>query len=274
VTVPRTEPCIALYPSANKNGSWVFYNLKTKTYVRRTQWTKLPTNKLVISVMNDLLGANGIRLADLGSEPEPERVAQDCDRAATVQTHEPIRAVGEMTNEEAEISLEEMHLDDVPDLVDRGDDDSVSESGDDDDDDLSETDSDSDPNDNERFQEEIEEIEGRGEELETDDTGSSAPNDLGRVQVRRTRRENAGVQRYDQNYEWNLMNLSVGAAIRNFGDAARSACKAELLQLFREKGALVPVAWESLTEEQKKKAVRSHMFLKEKYEDGKFVKLK
>jgi hypothetical protein len=34
VTVPRTEPCIALYPSANQNGSWVFYNLSTKAYVR------------------------------------------------------------------------------------------------------------------------------------------------------------------------------------------------------------------------------------------------
>jgi hypothetical protein len=37
VTVPRTEPCIALYPSANRNGSWVFYNVKTKTYVRRSR---------------------------------------------------------------------------------------------------------------------------------------------------------------------------------------------------------------------------------------------
>ncbi len=37
-----------------------------------------------------------------------------------------------------------------------------------------------------------------------------------------------GVQRLDESYEWNLMNLSLGAAIRNFGDAARDACKAEL----------------------------------------------
>jgi hypothetical protein len=33
VRMPRTEPCIALYPSANKNGSWVMYNLNTKSYV-------------------------------------------------------------------------------------------------------------------------------------------------------------------------------------------------------------------------------------------------
>jgi hypothetical protein len=30
----RMEPCIALYPSANRNGSWVFYNLNTRAYVR------------------------------------------------------------------------------------------------------------------------------------------------------------------------------------------------------------------------------------------------
>jgi len=61
VTVPRTEPCIALYPSANQNGSWVFFNLITKTYVRRSQWTKLPTSRLVIQVMNDLAGTGGIK---------------------------------------------------------------------------------------------------------------------------------------------------------------------------------------------------------------------
>jgi hypothetical protein len=34
------------------------------------------------------------------------------------------------------------------------------------------------------------------------------------------------------------------------------------------------VKWEELTREQQKKAVRSHMFLSEKYEDGVFVKMK
>ena len=37
---------------------------------------------------------------------------------------------------------------------------------------------------------------------------------------------------------------------------------------------IIPVKWESLNEEQRKKAVRSHMFLREKYEDGSFVKMK
>jgi hypothetical protein len=41
VQMPRTEPCIALYPSANRNGSWIFFNLNTRAYVRRTQWKTL-----------------------------------------------------------------------------------------------------------------------------------------------------------------------------------------------------------------------------------------
>jgi hypothetical protein len=32
----RTKPCIALYPTANRNGSWVLYNLTTKSCVRRS----------------------------------------------------------------------------------------------------------------------------------------------------------------------------------------------------------------------------------------------
>jgi hypothetical protein len=109
----------------------------------------------------------------------------------------------------------------------------------------------------------------------TDSSGSSTPNDNCRtVPLRRTTHENAGVQRHDNNYEWNLMNLSVGAAIRNFGDTAHDACKVELVQLFKEKKALVPVKWETLTKAQRKKVVRSHMFLQKKYEDGKFIKMK
>jgi hypothetical protein len=46
------------------------------------------------------------------------------------------------------------------------------------------------------------------------------------------------------------------------------------LQLFREKEALTPVHLKNLTAKQRKNIIRSHMFLTEKYEDGKFVKMK
>jgi hypothetical protein len=70
------------------------------------------------------------------------------------------------------------------------------------------------------------------------------------------------------------MNLSINTALHDFGDVAEDACKNELVQLFKVKNALVPVKKQDLSEEQLKKVVRSHMFLKEKFEDGTFVKLK
>jgi hypothetical protein len=70
------------------------------------------------------------------------------------------------------------------------------------------------------------------------------------------------------------MNLSVNTALRDFGEVADKACEDELKQLFREKRALVPVKWETLNDKQRRQIVKSHMFLKEKFEDGSFVKLK
>jgi hypothetical protein len=92
--------------------------------------------------------------------------------------------------------------------------------------------------------------------------------------TQRSQRSTKGVRRYDEVYDWNLMNLSVNTALQDFGDVAEDACKNELVQLFKEKNALVPVKKQDLSEEQLKKVVRSHMFLKEKFEDGTFIKLK
>jgi hypothetical protein len=55
---------------------------------------------------------------------------------------------------------------------------------------------------------------------------------------------------------------------------AENACRAELEQLFLDKKALVPVKWETLSAEKTKHINRSHMFLKEKFNNGVFEKLK
>jgi hypothetical protein len=121
VMLARTEPCIALYPSANRNGSWVLYNLNTKTYVRRTQWKKMPTSQLVINQMNELSGEGGIRLADL--EALPNIPAEE--QASQVQTHQP------NPNQSVEATAEEANIEDdvpMPDLIDRDqDDESIAE---------------------------------------------------------------------------------------------------------------------------------------------------
>lgn len=48
ILVARTEPCIALYPSANKNGSWIMYSLVTKSYASQTQRRKMEISEMVI----------------------------------------------------------------------------------------------------------------------------------------------------------------------------------------------------------------------------------
>jgi hypothetical protein len=167
-----------------------------------------------------------IKLADL----EDQEPTEDMPRAESPEVNLPRHPHPEITQEEAQIEFDEdvIHM---PALVGQEEDDSVSESSDVD---YEMDDDESDPDDHARFEEELAAQEQLEAVINTDSSGSSQPNDNRRaVPVRRTARENAGVQRYDSNYEWNLMNLSVGAAIRNFGDTARYACKDELIQLFK-----------------------------------------
>jgi predicted nuclease of predicted toxin-antitoxin system len=110
--------------------------------------------------------------------------------------------------------------------------------------------------------------------LEQESSDSGTEPTVHRPPLRRSERTTAGVKVRDDSYDWSFMNLSVAAALNEFGQVAKDACKNELVQLFTEKQALVPVKWENLNTTQRKKVVRSHMFLREKYKDGNFVKMK
>jgi len=62
---PRTDPCIALYPTLNVNGSWKFYNLRTKKVVARSQYVKIKhTPDNIVSAMNLLAVSKGILKSD------------------------------------------------------------------------------------------------------------------------------------------------------------------------------------------------------------------
>ena len=214
ITEPRTEPCIALYPSANKNGSWILYNLNTKAYVRRTQWKRLPTSQLVIKVMNELAGDKCITLGDLDTgDAGVQKADQIADENITDATHIPVMdPLGVPTAEEDAICDDV--LNELPELEAQGvDEESVSEE---EDDESVVCDDDEGPDDIAAILESV------------DSDTSSMIREQPTVATRRTTRQNAGVKRLDESYHWNLMNMSLGAAIRNFGDAARDACKAEL----------------------------------------------
>jgi hypothetical protein len=196
VTVARTEPCIALYPSANKNGSWLLYNLETKTFVRCTQWKKLPRSQLVINIMNEIAGERYVTLADLDTGVQSP---QEFEEASVVNTHTPVvDPLGVPTVEEQRLCYD--MLDDLPDLEAQDmDDDSDSESRD-----VESVTSDD-------LDEEMREFEEilQGGDSDTSSVVQQEPT----IAVRRSARINAGVKNQDEAYEWNLMDMTLGAAI-------------------------------------------------------------
>jgi hypothetical protein len=89
---PRTEPCIALCPTGNANGSWRFLSLKSKRRVRRSNWQKMVTTDFVINCMNEFAGGGVV----VESTADEEDDAADEEHAA----------------EEVDIEGEGAHIDD------------------------------------------------------------------------------------------------------------------------------------------------------------------
>jgi hypothetical protein len=233
----RTEPCIALYPAANISGSWVMWNLKTDTYVRRTHWIKMRVTRDIIDTMNTLAGETGVRKADVVPEPVA-RDDNDEPREAVVETVVPPAEpnVPTMTAEEAVIEL----ADDVD--VQPGAEDGP---------DGGEYDEDVPPSSSIGGQEVTPEV----------------------VPIRRGERTRTAKREAD--FEYSLTQLSVKKGLAMHGDAAKQAIIKEFEQLFNKKKVLKPVKRSGLNLKQRRKIIRSSMFLKEKYDGmGKFEKLK
>ena len=83
VDQPRTQACIALYPSANVVGSWILFNIATGKRVRRTNFRVMKVNDQVIAAMNNAKPA------------EVDVIPMDSDQ---VDTNEVVEAVGEATH--------------------------------------------------------------------------------------------------------------------------------------------------------------------------------
>lgn len=98
----RSEPCIALYPSANISGSWILWNVKTETYVRRTHWKKLPIPDVLIDKMNELAGKMKVTTVgdDVGATTVDES-EKEPGLETVIPNETPV--VKSMTVEEAEI---------------------------------------------------------------------------------------------------------------------------------------------------------------------------
>jgi hypothetical protein len=205
--------------------------------------------------MNEIAGEDIVVPADIESVG-----VENSEARTTLQpSHMPVKNTGiGITPEEA--MLINNNDTNVPELANNDDDDSDDKMEDD-----TVANDEDDP---------LDEILQQGDSYTGDELMRELESAAQQVEVRRSQQSTAGVKRYDEAYNWNLMNLSVTSALREFGEVAEEACKSELVQLFKEKKALVPIHKNNMSDDQLKKVVRSHMFLKEKFEDGTFVKLK
>ncbi len=105
----RSVPCIALYPCANASGMWNFWSLSSKQYLRRSVWTKMVTNDLVIRTLNGLAEQEKAE----GQQPAiVEELEQEAPPAGEGQPEQPNE--GEEKGEDA---------DDVPKLEPQGEED-------------------------------------------------------------------------------------------------------------------------------------------------------
>jgi hypothetical protein len=217
----RTEPCIALYPAANVSGSWIFWNLKTEAYVRRTHWIKMFMPQRVITSMNEHAGIKLVVKAEENVLKQEELQTRSTE--TVVPRAEP--DVPTLTAEEAMI--------------------------------------------------ESTDAEAHGGEYDEDvkpEAMATEP-DPEPPEIRRSDR--ARVPKRDGNYVYALTQLTVRKGLKKHGANAKEAIRLEFEQLFKKKKVFKPVKRSSLSAIQRKKIIRSSMFLKEKYDGlGNFEKLK
>jgi hypothetical protein len=231
---PRTEPCIALCPTGNANGSWIFLSLRSKRRVRRSNWEKMVTTELVIDAMNEY------SRADTDATPVTDEDEDDINGVA-----EPLTAVVESvpTVDEDDKSVQQ---DEEPLLAPHQ---------------LTDTElNDVEP--------EVELPDEQEFHVEQDENPVQSV-----VPPQRESARVAGGVRRPKRYQ--AFHTSVKRGLQEHGADAYKAIVAELRQLLCEKKALVPVHRGELSARQLKRAIRSLMFLKTKFDGlGRFEKIK
>ena len=244
IDVPRTVPAVALRALGNLNGTWEFLNLETNRRIRRSQWTKMGRSQFVIDHMTELFKREIDWAAVCAMHDEPP----DEEEPPPAEERERERETG--ARDEREGRAHDMH---------HGDD--VNRSGEDSDDaDVPEL---------------IDE-----EDFEDDD-GSRGPlpvpqgaRESNVPPVRRSERLASKPQTKWMSNGDKMTMISLAKAMNMYGDAAGASIKKELQQML-DKGVFRAVHEADLTAEQRKGAIRSLMFLKEKYTaSGNFEKLK
>jgi len=238
----RSDPCLALYPTGNASGSWVMFNIKTRRRVRRTNWRKMVTTQLVIDAVNQLSvdETNGVVIQGDFEDDAGNMVNR------TVPAHDN-SPVDELINTGVDQPEPEID-DDLPDLVDESDDDE--------------------PPDHESDFDEEGDDEPPMLVSDSEDEDEEAPPPPTRTSARIA----SGLRKPER---YMVNHMSVKRGLSEYGEAARTAVCDELKQLFIAKKAMHPVMRDDLSQDQRKKIIKSFMFLKAKFDGmGVFEKIK
>ena len=259
----RTESCIALYPAGNANGSWIFLNLKSNKRVRRSNWTKMTTDDLVIARINQLAGSHKSKRPILADENTPKVAVKPEEPQYRPNTHTVdtgIETASKIPNEEDKESVNEPQTSKVePVLADS----MIPERHESKESPLDSV---------EREKPDNEDVRVRSESVDNDSHTQENSGALVRPPERQSARVAAGVRRP---HRYQSFHTSLHKALKEFGKDAFDAIASEIKQLFVDKKALIPVKRKSLTKSQTKKIIRSSIFLKEKYDaKGEFEKIK
>ena len=234
---PRTDPCIALYPTLNVNGSWKFYNLRTQMVVARSQYTKIKhTPDNIVSAMNFLaVSKETLKPDDKDVSPNILDDMQGQNFEPGLFVHIPDLNVVEIINDNTGgIDDDTLVEDDEAEIVQEPPD--VLE-----DDVLEPT------------------VEEEVEVVAPPSTRRSARSTAGLASMYE------GYSMMTRGYAMASANLKVKVALERFGKIAYDAIKDELTQLFIKKRALVPKLLKEICRANLYlHTVRSHMFLREK----------
>ena len=241
----RTVPAIALRPTGNSNGSWEFYTIKTNRRVKRSQWEKMKFNEEIIKAMEDLFNRetdwNSIVL-QYENEPDSEEDSdqEKMERGPTrEELEDAIRKTGAKNREPGIVAVRRAVS--VPATQDA----------------IAEEDSD----------------DGEAPDIISDSESDYEEEDPPAAQPRRSERIACRAPvHWDRGHK--VAMVSVQKALSLYGDDASESIKKELKQLI-DKGVFKPVRKADLSPDERKRAIRSLMFLKEKFTpSGKFQKLK
>ena len=251
----RTHSCIALAPMGNDNMSWEFFDVTTEEFIVKSRWDKIPTPSVIIEKMTAIASR-----PDKGLRRKSELARQSAGASVPVSTPvdesllNDIAASEEDNTEKKTVRFDEppivisFHPPPTPDhdlaagvevtsTVEQDDEDTVA---------VEDTASDSNAQPSAR----------PGRATKT-------------VAKQRMARFVAGGRRRAYNF-----HITVRQGVKTRGRAAVQSMREELKSLIK-KEAMHPVLLKDLSKTQRKKVLRSCMFLKEKFNSlGDFEKLK